>query len=229
MTSSTEDRNVAESETTADPITPEELDAAPVCLLNDVSKIYERILERRLTEFLKNGGRLATGNTGSGEEVDRRCNHGTREDHQASEGGTRSGKRCGGKEHRKIERKIAAAQKIIANRTIRGYRTIGADAAMAMACRPPIPAAAVIRVPRDERKAHRRGKRSWRITERRQACGSAAGNPEERGQISHPDGHPRRNVYTVPGMIQVSRQGRDRGGFLEGRVQYQADEPHTPR
>ncbi|KAL0279316.1 UNVERIFIED_CONTAM: hypothetical protein PYX00_000907 [Menopon gallinae] len=31
--------------------------------------------------------------------------------------------------NRKIERKIAAAQKIIAIRTIRGYRTIGADAA----------------------------------------------------------------------------------------------------
>ncbi|KAL0265514.1 UNVERIFIED_CONTAM: hypothetical protein PYX00_010863 [Menopon gallinae] len=47
--------------------------------------------------------------------------------------------------NRKIERKIAAAQKIIAIRTIRGYRTIGADAAMVMACRPPIPVAAAAR------------------------------------------------------------------------------------
>ncbi|KAL0270242.1 UNVERIFIED_CONTAM: hypothetical protein PYX00_007714 [Menopon gallinae] len=47
--------------------------------------------------------------------------------------------------NRKIQRKIAAAQKIIAIRTIRGYRTIGADAVMVMACRPPIPVAAAAR------------------------------------------------------------------------------------
>ncbi|KAL0266820.1 UNVERIFIED_CONTAM: hypothetical protein PYX00_009261 [Menopon gallinae] len=29
---------------------------------------------------------------------------------------------------------------------------------------------------------------------------------------SHPDGHPRRNVHTVPVVTQATRQGRDRGG-----------------
>ncbi|KAL0270289.1 UNVERIFIED_CONTAM: hypothetical protein PYX00_007750 [Menopon gallinae] len=47
--------------------------------------------------------------------------------------------------NRKIQRKIAAAQKIIAIGTICGYRIIGADAVMLMACRPPIPAAAAAR------------------------------------------------------------------------------------